>query len=138
MQPTALMLLMGILGWCVCGRIGGGAIICRSGTDIFVPLSNPRVPWEYSDDVPVCVYDHHPPVLASNSRVYGEQELPLVSPHPTGADPLHQLRVLVDEPSLAEDVGGGVFQLRERKEKVVAVVVVKDVFVASRPRRTET
>ena len=85
-----------------------------------------------------CVYDHHPPVLASNSRVYGEQELPLVSPHPTGADPLHQLRVLVDEPSLAEDVGGGVFQLRERKEKVVAVVVVKDVFVASRPRRTET
>ena len=52
-------------------------------------------------------------------RVDGQQELALVRPHSTGHDAFHQFRVLVDEPSLAQNVGRRVLQLQmEMEDKV--------------------
>ena len=48
----------------------------------------------------------------SNSRVDRKKELPLVCPHSGVGDPLAELRVFVDQPSLPQYVGRCVLQLK--------------------------
>ena len=57
-------------------------------------------------------------LLKVNSRVDGEEELPLVSPDPGVSDPLDQLGVLVDQPGLPQHVGGRVLQLKHNQGNI--------------------
>ena len=45
-------------------------------------------------------------------RIDGQEELPLVGPDPGVRDPLHQLGVLVYQPSLPQHVGCCILQLK--------------------------
>lgn len=62
-----------------------------------------------------------------NLRVDREEELSLMRPDPGGRDPLDQLRMLIYQPSFAQDVGGRIFELqRERKRPLNLLNMLTD------------
>lgn len=51
-------------------------------------------------------------------RVYGQQEFPLMGPHASGIDALHQAGVLVDQPRFPQHVRRGVLQLQQSGQRL--------------------
>lgn len=51
----------------------------------------------------------------------GKEKLALMSSHPTGNHPLHQFRVLVDEPRFTQYICRRVFQLYGNKKYTISI-----------------
>ena len=56
----------------------------------------------------------------TNLRIDGEEELPLVRPHPGVGDSLHQLGVFVDQPGLPQHIGCSILQLKDKQSEFYA------------------